>query len=54
MELEQLQFMRTHKCFFAEIPGTCKFDTTANCITLINIIEYIDIINRWHTLDIFR
>ena len=30
---------------FAEIPGTCKYDTTSNCITLLKIIEYIDIIN---------
>ena len=39
--------------FFAKIHGTCKYDTTSNCITLLQIIEYINIINRWYMLDIF-
>ena len=40
--------------FFAKIPGTGKYNTTSNCISLLKIIEYIDIVNSWHTHYIFR
>jgi len=39
---------------FAKIPGTCKYNSTSNFITLLQIIDVIDIVNSWYTLYIFR
>ena len=50
IELEQLQIILTHKCYFSKVPDTCKYNTTSNCITLLKIIEYTDISNNVQTL----